>query len=122
MNLVLLTGNVGSQPEIKQIGENKVASFSLATNESYKNKQGEKVTKTEWHRLEYWGKTADIIERFINKGDLIEIHGSIRYEEYEKDGEKKFITKIRGEKIGFLSSKKTDQNTPDVVDNSELPF
>ncbi len=95
-NKVQLIGHVGNDPEIKIFdGGKKLASFTLATNESYKNDKGEKVEETQWHRLGAWGKTAEIIEKYVTKGKEIAIEGKLSHRDYEdKNGEKRYITEI----------------------------
>jgi single-strand DNA-binding protein len=95
-NKVQLIGHVGQEPEIKTIESGKkVAKFTLATNENYTNNKGEKVEQTEWHRLTAWGKTADIIEKYVTKGKEIAIEGKLTHRSYDdKNGEKKYVTDI----------------------------
>ncbi len=95
-NRVQLIGHVGNDPEIKTFdGGKKVANITLATNESYKNEKGEKVEQTEWHRISAWGKTADIIEKYVTKGKEIAIDGKLTHRSYDdKNGEKRFITEV----------------------------
>jgi len=95
-NSVQLIGNVGNDPEIKNFdGGKKLASFTMATNESYKNDKGEKVEETQWHRLTAWGKTADIIEKYVTKGKEIAIGGKLTHRSYDdKNGEKRYVTDI----------------------------
>jgi len=95
-NRVQLIGNVGNNPEIKTFdGGKKLVSFTLATNESYKNDKGEKVEQTEWHRVSAWGKTADVIEKFVTKGKEIAIEGKLTHRSYDdKNGEKRYITEV----------------------------
>jgi single-strand DNA-binding protein len=95
-NKVQLIGNLGNDPEIITLESGKkLAKFSLATNESYKNAQGEKVTQTDWHNLIAWNKTADIIEKYVTKGKEIAIEGKLTNRSYEtKEGEKRYITEV----------------------------
>lgn len=95
-NKVQLIGHVGQEPEIKTIESGKkVAKFTLATNENYTNSKGEKVEQTEWHRLTAWGKTADVIEKYVTKGKEIAIEGKLTHRSYDdKNGEKKYVTDI----------------------------
>lgn len=108
VNKVILLGRVGKQPEIKQVGDNKVANFSLATSEKFKDKKGDKVENTEWHNVVFWGKQAELIEQYVGKGDELYIEGSIKTETYEKDGEKRYATKIKGSAITFVSKSKKE--------------
>ncbi len=95
-NKVQLVGHVGQDPEIKTFeGEKKLANFTLATNEVYKNDKGEKVEETQWHRLVAWGKTAETIEKYVTKGKEIAIEGKLNHRSYDdKNGEKKYITEV----------------------------
>ena len=95
-NKVQLIGHVGNDPEIKTFdGGKKLAKLSIATNESYKNDKGEKVEETQWHNLVAWGKTADIIEKYVVKGKEIAIEGKLTHKSYEdKNGEKRYVTEV----------------------------
>ena len=95
-NKVQLIGHVGNDPEIKTFdGGKKLVNFTLATNESYKNDKGEKVDETQWHKLIAWGKTADIIEKYVVKGKEIAIEGKLTHRNYEdKNGEKRYFTEV----------------------------
>ena len=104
-NKVQLIGNVGQTPEIISIQKGKkLAKLTLATNENYKDSNGERKTETQWHNLIAWGKAAEIIENYVKKGEEIAIEGKIMYETYEaKDGAKKYATKIRINEVLMLS-------------------
>jgi single-strand DNA-binding protein len=95
-NRVQLIGNVGNQPEIKIFdGGKKLANLSIATNESYTNDKGEKITDTQWHRITAWGKTAEIIEKYVTKGKEIAVVGKLSYKTYDdKNGIKQYATEI----------------------------
>ncbi|MCB0502900.1 MAG: single-stranded DNA-binding protein [Bacteroidetes bacterium] len=103
-NQVQLIGNLGMNPEVKQMENgNKLAKMSLATNEYYTDSKGEKITKTQWHNVVAWGKTAEIAEKFLEKGKEVAIKGKLTYRSYDdKDGNKKFITEIVTDEILFL--------------------
>lgn len=107
INKVILVGNLGKDPEVRAVGtDKKVASFSLATTESYKNKSGERVEQTEWHNIVFWGPVADVIERYLRKGSQIYVEGKIRTRSYDdKDGVKKYITEILGETMTMLGTR-----------------
>ncbi|MDR6966831.1 single-strand DNA-binding protein [Flavobacterium arsenatis] len=106
-NKVQLIGNVGNDPEIKTFeGGKKVATLTIATNESYKNDKGEKVEQTEWHRVVAWGKTAEIIERFVTKGKEVAIEGKLTHRSYDdKNGEKRYITEVVVNDLLLLGNK-----------------
>jgi single-strand DNA-binding protein len=95
-NRVQLIGNLGTEPEIITLESGKkLAKFSIATNETYKNAQGEKVTDTQWHNVVAWNKTAEIIEKYVQKGNEIIVEGKLTSRSYEtKEGEKRYITEV----------------------------
>ena len=96
-NKVQLIGNLGQNPEVKELnGGKKVAKFSLATNETYRNKAGEKVTDTQWHNLVAWGKTADIIGKYLKKGSEVAVEGKLLNRTWtDKEGVKRYTTEIQ---------------------------
>ncbi|MFD0963676.1 single-stranded DNA-binding protein [Pseudofulvibacter geojedonensis] len=104
-NKVQLIGNLGTQPEIIDLdGGRKLAKFSLATNDYYKNAKGEKIQQTEWHNVVAWGKTAQIIEQYVNKGQELAIEGKLTNRSYEtKDGEKRYITEVVANEVLMIS-------------------
>ena len=106
-NKVQLIGNLGNKPEIITLESGKkLAKFSIATNESYKNSQGEKVTNTEWHNLVAWGKTAEIAENYLEKGKEIAIEGKLTTRSYDdKDGNKRYITEVVVSELLLLGTK-----------------
>jgi len=95
-NKVQLIGNLGNDPEIINLESGKtLAKFSIATNENYTNSKGEKITDTQWHNIVAWGKTAQIIEKYVGKGKEVAIEGKLTNRSYEsKTGEKRYITEI----------------------------
>lgn len=106
-NKVQLIGNLGNAPEVKTTESGKkLAKFSVATNESYRNAKGEKVTETTWHNLVAWGKVAEIAEKYLNKGSEIAIEGKLINRSYtDKDGNKKYITEVQVNELLMLGSK-----------------
>ncbi|WP_457616487.1 single-stranded DNA-binding protein [Lutibacter sp.] len=106
-NKVQLIGNLGNDPEIITLDSGKkLAKISLATNETYKNSEGEKITETQWHNLIAWNKTADIIERFVTKGQEIAIEGKLTSRAYDdKDGNKRYITEVIVSELLLLGNK-----------------
>jgi single-strand DNA-binding protein len=106
-NKVQLIGNLGNAPEIKNTDNGKkVARFSMATNESYKKENGERVTETQWHNLVAWGKVAELAEQFLNKGSEIAIEGKLTHRDYtDKDGIKRYITEVVVNEILLLDKK-----------------
>lgn len=103
-NKVQLIGNLGNDPEMVILENgNKLAKFSIATNETYKNTDGEKVTDTQWHNIVAWGKTAEIVENYLVKGKEVVIEGKLISRSYEtKEGEKRYITEIKCNELLML--------------------
>lgn len=108
-NKVQLIGNVGKTPETTELESGKkVTRFSLATNEYYKNAKGEKVQSTQWHTIVAWGKTAEIIDKYADKGKEIAIEGKLNSRSYEdKEGVKKYVTEVVASEVLLLGSKST---------------
>ncbi len=106
-NTVQLIGHVGNDPEILNLESGKkLAKFSVATNESYKNAKGEKITDTQWHNIVAWGKTAELIENYVPKGKEIGIEGKLTSRSYEdKDGVKRYITEVVCNELLLLGNK-----------------
>lgn len=106
-NRVQLIGNLGNAAEVKSFESGKkVATFSLATSETYKNDKGEKVTETQWHNCVAWGKTAEIIEKYTEKGSHLAVEGKLSHRSFDdKNGEKRYITEVVIHEILLLSKK-----------------
>ena len=106
-NKVQLIGRLGADPEIKIFDSGKkMVKMSLATSDSYKNADGEKIEQTQWHNLVVWGKTADVVEKYLQKGNEIAVDGKIQYRSYEdKNGEKKYFTEISVNELLMLGKK-----------------
>lgn len=106
INKVILIGHLGKDVELRKTQSGKsVASFSLATSESYKNSNGDKQTSTEWHNILVWGKLADLVNQYLKKGSPAYLEGKVTYRSWEdKDGNKKYRTEIVAKEIKFLGS------------------
>ncbi|MBL7766302.1 MAG: single-stranded DNA-binding protein [Chitinophagaceae bacterium] len=106
-NKVQLIGNLGKSPEIKNLETGKkLARFSMATSETYRNQQGEKVTETQWHNVIAWGKVAEIAEKYLQKGSEIAIEGKLVHRDYtDNTGVKKYITEVQVNEILLLDKK-----------------
>jgi single-strand DNA-binding protein len=117
VNKCILIGNLGKDPESKNLESgNTVTTFSLATSESYKDKQGNKVDQTEWHNIVLWGKLAEIASKYLKKGSSIYLEGKIRTRSWDdKDGNKKYTTEIIGESFTMLGKKEGEKT-------DDLPF
>ncbi len=108
-NKVQLIGNLGNDPEIITLESGKkLAKFAIATNENYKNAQGEKVTDTQWHNIIAWNKTADVVEQYVTKGKEIAVEGKLTSRSYEdKEGQTRYITEVVVNELLLLGSKQT---------------
>ncbi len=106
-NKVQLIGKLGNVPEVKNFdGDRKLAKMSLATNEFYVNKKGEKITETYWHNIIAWGKTAETAEKLLQKGTEVMIEGKLISRSYtDKDGNKKYITEIEAGELLVIAQK-----------------
>jgi single-strand DNA-binding protein len=106
-NKVQLIGNLGNAPEIKNLeNSKKVAKFSMATNESYRNQKGEKVDETQWHNLVAFGKIAELCEQFLTKGSEIAIEGKLTHRDYtDSNGVKRYLTEIQVNELLILEKK-----------------
>ncbi len=134
VNKVILVGRVGEDPTINVLENGfKVANFSLATNESYKDKEGNKQEVTDWHHIVLWRGLAEIAEQYVNKGSQLFIEGKIKTRSYEdKDGNKRYVTEIYGNSFKMLggnksNSAKAEQQAETIaeIDNNnpdDLPF
>ena len=135
VNKVILVGNLGRDPETKYLPSgDAVCNFSIATSETWKDKAGEKQEATEWHRISAFGKLAEICGQYLKKGSTVYIEGSIKTRTYEKDGEKRYATEIRADRMQMLGGRVAPsdaEETPapekkapskfDVLDDT-LPF
>ena len=119
LNLAIIEGRIGKDIEIKQVGQSVVAKISVATSEKWTDKNtGQKQERTTWHNVEAWGKQAEIISQYFKKGDGIGLQGSIQTDEYEKNGEKRYSTKIKLTSFWFPVSSGQSQNAqPQQVSN-----
>ena len=120
VNKVTLIGNLGQDPEIKSLESGqKVASFSLATSESFKDKDGVKQNKSEWHNIVIWGKLADVVEAYVKKGDKLYLEGKIQTQTWEKEGVKQYRTNIVCNQMTMLGGKPSGEASSE---SDVLPF
>lgn len=130
VNKVILLGNLGKDPEVRVFESGtKKASFSMATAESFTDKNGEKKERTEWHNVIFWGKIAEVIEKYLKKGSQVYIEGRIAQRSYDdKDGVKRYITEIEGVSLVILNSKQAEekpaaaQPSTATDEGDDLPF
>lgn len=111
VNKVILVGNVGRDPEVKYVEQDvPLARFTLATSESYRAKNGERVESTEWHNVVLWRGLAKVAEQYVKKGSKLYIEGKITHRQYEQDGVTKYFTEIVGNNMVMLDSKGQSEN------------
>lgn len=131
VNKVILIGRIGKDPEIRYTNDSTpVANFSIATSESYKDKNGERQESTEWHNIVAWKKLAEICEKFLTKGKLVYVEGELRTRSWEdKDGNKKYATEIVADNLTMLDKKENEATATTskpvaagIDDNDDLPF
>jgi single-strand DNA-binding protein len=106
-NKVVLIGYLGNDPEIVQLDSGKkLAKFSLATHDAYRNAAGEKIEETQWHNLIVWNKTAEVVEKYVKKGQEVAIEGKLTSRSYEdKEGNKRYITEVQVNELLMLGRK-----------------
>lgn len=137
VNKVILVGNLGKDPEVRYLeGGTPVANFTLATSESYKDKNGNKIEQTEWHNIVVWRGLAEVAEKYLRKGSMVYVEGKLRTRSWDdKDGVKRYSTEIIADNMTMLGGKK-EENTnsnnttptpttpiiPNVKDADDLPF
>ena len=119
VNKAILLGRVGKQPEMREINETKLATFSLATSRKYKGEE-----TTQWHDCKVWGKLADVVEQYVSKGDLLYVEGEIQYRKHEE----KYYTSINVSELKMLGGKKSE-SAPEPTESKQkeepkddLPF
>jgi single-strand DNA-binding protein len=131
VNKVILVGNVGKDPEVKYLeGGVAVAKLPLATSETYKNRDGQKVEQTEWHNIVLWRGLAEIAEKYVRKGNKLYIEGKIRTRSYEENNVKKYFTEIVADNMTMLGGgPRVDSNGSEAPaelastgTNDDLPF
>jgi single-strand DNA-binding protein len=128
LNKVILIGNLGGDPEVRYTSiDLAVANFSIATTDTWKDADGNKQEKTEWHNITAWKKLAEICGQYLHKGSRVYVEGSIGQQTWDKDGVKQYKTIITIQSMLMLDTKKEgapvqeEPSTP-IVDNSDLPF
>jgi len=114
VNKVILIGNLGADTEVRNLESGvKVATLNLATSESYKDKNGERQTNTEWHRIVLWRGLADVASNYLKKGSQVYIEGRLRTRSYEdKDGKTRYVTEIEGRELTMLGRKDGESSIP----------
>ena len=122
LNKVILIGRLGQDPDVREVGSAKVANFSIATDESYTDKTGNKVEKTEWHRIVMWNRAAENAEKYLKKGSLIYVEGKLETRSWENDaGEKRYSTEIKSFSFQMLDNKNSQDSTYEQQLSSSEP-
>lgn len=126
VNKVILIGNLGKDPDVITFENGvKKASFPLATTESYKNREGNRVEQTEWHNVVLWRGLAEVAEKYLSKGNPVYIEGKIKTRSYEVEGVKKYITEIYADNMTMLGRKESSgdqqRETPPPADTNQYP-
>lgn len=112
MNLHIIQGNLGADPELNQVGDSSVCNMTVATNEVWYDGKGEKQEHTEWHKVVVWGKSAEACAQYLSKGSPVIVTGNPRTRTYEnKDGDTVYIKEIKNAKVEFLSSGKQEETS-----------
>jgi single-strand DNA-binding protein len=120
VNLIILLGNVTKDAELKSLENGQaVCTFSIATNEEWTDKQGEKQKRTEFHNVVTWGKLADICGQFVRKGMPVHVVGSMKTRSWEAEGKKQYRTEVTAQDVTFVGSKKPDEAE---VEPSDVQF
>ncbi len=137
VNKVILIGNAGQDPEVRHLDSGvAVANFNIATNETYKDKNGERVTQTEWHRIVLWRGLAEVAEKYVRKGELLYIEGRLRTRSWDdKEGNKRYTTEVFADVMKMLGKKSSDSSSgqeetepqmeeggPVAEEQDDLPF
>ena len=109
-NKVSLIGNLGFDPEVREIAKGrKIARLSVATNDTYRNASGERVTDTQWHTVVAWGRTAEAVEKVLRKGSPVSLEGRLVHRSYEaKDGTKRYVTEVVMNDFQLLANKSAE--------------
>ena len=116
LNKVLLIGRLGKEPEVVTLDSgSRLAKFSLATSEKFKNKEGESQESTEWHNIVIWGKLVDVVEKYLKKGDLVYIGGKIKTRQYETDNGTRYATDITAYELKMLGGGQREERSDNQV-------
>lgn len=132
LNKVMLIGNLGKDPEVRYTTSGQaVASFSLATSEKFKNKNGETEERTEWHRVVLWGRLAEIAGEYLSKGKTVYIEGRLQTRKWtDRDGNERYTTEIVADRMLMLGNRQKEASDkaemeaagPPLPTDGEVPF
>jgi len=136
VNKAIIVGNVGQDPDTKYTQDGKpIVNLSIATSESWKDQQGQRQERTEWHRVVFYGKLAEIVDSYVKKGSKLYVEGSIHTRKWQdKDGQDRYTTEIKGREMQMLDSRdsapapqqapqQAPQSVPPSMDDpTDIPF
>ena len=124
VNKVILIGNLGKDPEVRYLDNGVVvANISLATSENYKNKDGERISQTEWHDIVLWRGLAEIAEKYLKKGSSVYIEGKLRTNKWvDKEENTRYKTEILADKLTMLGRSQNQESSTDSSSEDDLPF
>ena len=124
VNKVILIGNLGKDPEVRYLDNGvAVANLSLATSENYKNKDGERVTQTEWHDIVLWRGLAEVAEKYLKKGSSVYIEGKLRTNKWvDKDENTRYKTEVLADKLTMLGRSQNQEQSSESTSEDDLPF
>jgi single-strand DNA-binding protein len=126
VNKAILVGNLGGDPETRYTQNGtSVVNFSMATNEAWTGKDGQKQERTEWHKIVVWDKQADACAKYLSKGSQVYVEGRIQTRQWEdKDGQKRFTTEIVAQHVTFLggADERPPETSPAPIDDDDIPF
>ena len=124
VNKVILIGNLGKDPEVRYLDNGvAVANISLATSENYKNKQGERITQTEWHDVVLWRGLAEVAEKYLKKGASVYVEGKLRTNKWvDKDENTRYKTEVLADKLTMLGRSQNQQESTESTSEDDLPF
>jgi single-strand DNA-binding protein len=123
VNKVILLGNLGKDPEVRHLENDRIrTTFTLATNETYRNKAGEKVTTTEWHNIVLWASLAKIAEQYLTKGKQVYIEGKLATRSYvDKEGQVRYTTEVVGQNLVLLGGRQVDTVGTVIGQGEDVP-
>jgi|TARA_R110000868_G_scaffold399554_1_gene673383 single-strand DNA-binding protein len=128
VNKVILLGNIGKDPEVRETKAGNIVNMVMATSEKYTDKSGQKQENTEWHNLVVFGKLADVVSKYVKKGDKLYVEGSITTRKWEdKEGNTRYNTEIKVRDLTMLGGGEKKSAQPAAVaagddEDSDLPF
>ena len=130
VNKVIIVGNLGSDPESKSAGDTPLTTASIATSETWKNKEGEAQERTEWHRIVAWRKAAEILATYGKKGDKVYVEGSLQTKSWGDEGDKRYSTEVVVRDLTFLGGGKRESGSEvaprempeSPTEKDDLPF